>query len=239
MPNGYQLIPRQDAFLGLGYQALISDWMSWLVMDDPDRHNNGRVVYLRGVDFPTESESYSSFIRTDEDRFIIGLDQAIFWPIIMYYVDMKHHPHASSSHERLTQIANLLSNGKPPEADDALISFNWGPTRPVNGGGYAQYQFISDDIDLEIPRQDYDNSKTLCPYLDVPMTIPGVTKCRVAGFFLLLTFNRVGTFIISSHGAGELGYETRTLVEVEVTRQVTASRAAILAQKQMRRRAIP
>lgn len=239
MPDGHQLLPRQGSFMGLGYHALISDWMSWLVMNDPDKYNDGTVVYLRGVDFPTETISYSGFIRTDEDRFIIDRSQAIFWPIIMYYVDEKHHPHAATSHQRLSQIANLFRNGQRPAPNDALISFNRGSPQPVNAGGYSDFEFITDDIDLEIPRQDYDDSKTLCPYLDVPLTIPGNTKCRIAGFFLLLRFNREGTYMITSHGGGELGYETRTLVEVEVTRQVNASRTMVLAQKQIRKRSFP
>lgn len=239
MPNGFQLLPRDGRFRGLGYQALISDWMTWLTMNDPDNHNDGPVVYLRGLDFPdSDSPRYTSFVRIGDDRFIISPQQAIFWPIIMYYVDQKHHPHAETSHDRLTQLTNLINNAPPrtPGPRDALISFERGPEQPIHARGYADYMFIADsEVELEIPRQDYNDSKTICPYLDVPLTIPGTTRCRVAGYFLLLTFNQVGTYTISSKGRGELGYETVTLVDVQVTEQRSSNRATLIGEKRLRR----
>ncbi|HET6715713.1 MAG TPA: hypothetical protein VFG90_01190 [Nitrososphaeraceae archaeon] len=234
MPNGHQLLPRGDSHRGLGYQALIADWMTWLVMENPDYNNDGPVVYLRGLDFTPASGSYSNFIRTGTDRFVIGLDQAIFWPLIMYFVDEKHHQNAENAHKRLLQVTNLMNNGQVPVENDAKIKYNNGPWQPISNAGYADYRFISDrEVDLELASQEYDNPKNLCPYFDVPLIHSGLTRCRVAGYFLLLTFNQEGKYTIMSHGVGEMNYRTNTLVEIEVMDQarVNASRMVVQVQK--------
>lgn len=232
MPNGHQLVPRDGSFGGFGYQALITDWMNWLIMDDPDDNNDGVVVYLRGIDFRRVSGSYSNFIRTGTERFVIGLDQAVFWPIIMYFVDAKHHERAENAHKRLLHVTNLLNNGRQPGINDALISFNNGNPQPINAGGYADFRFISDtETDLDVHGQDYDSPKNLCPNLDVPLKHSGNSKCRVAGYFLLVSFNQEGLYRIMSNGTGELGYRTSTLVEIEVTQRIATRRMRLLVQK--------
>jgi hypothetical protein len=218
----YNLVPPDGDHEGLGYQALIVNWMQWLVMEHPDENNDGIVVYLRGVDFTATGGSYSVFIRGGPNRFIISPEQAVFWPIIMYFVDKKHHQNANDPPQRLNQVINLMRSGdrdNPVVPDQAMIIENENPATPVAAGGYQAHRFISNtDFELQIPRQDYPNPTSLCTLLDVPLRLPGPSPCRVAGYFLLLRFDE-GRYQIISHGHGEMGYQTSTFVEIEVTEE--------------------
>ena len=187
------LISRYGNHDGLGYQALIVDWMNWLIMENPDANNDNIVVYFRGVDFNPDPMTglYRSFIRAGANRYIISPEQAVFWPVIMYFIDQNHHQNANTPVQRLGHLTNLMnaSPDKPPRADQALISENGGQLAPIRAAGYANHRFVSDiDFELQIPQQDYSNRTSLCTLLDVPLTRPGPTKCRVGGYFLLLTF---------------------------------------------------
>jgi len=199
--------------------------MNWLVMEYPDEHNDGIVVYSRGTDFRLDPEQpvfgYSNFIREGTGRFgkfIISQDQAIFHPIIMDFVDENNHQNASTRADRLNHLVTLKENGDdPPLAQQARISENGNAYVPINPNGYREHGFISErDFTLEIPPQDYSNITSLCTLLDVPLTRPGPSKCRVAGYFILLTFDP-GSYIITTQGNGEMEYQTRTYIEIEVT----------------------
>ena len=63
----WQVVDPHANYLGLPYGEWVRNWVNWLIRPDPDQHNNGPVVYLRGLDFK-ESTAYGSFIRLENER---------------------------------------------------------------------------------------------------------------------------------------------------------------------------
>ena len=55
--DGWKMVSPDSNYLGLSYGEWAKNWMNWLVQKDPNTHNNGPVVYLRGVDFDQHGRS--------------------------------------------------------------------------------------------------------------------------------------------------------------------------------------
>jgi hypothetical protein len=191
--------------------------MNWLVRKDPDNHNKGPVVYLRGVDFD-QHETYSNFVRIQEKRIRISLDQALFWPLMACFIDARHHPNAGDHETRLAHSYELLIHGDhPPQPNQLTID-----GKPVVGD-LTNFLTVSPDFKLHVPAPSYDS--TLGQNLDVPLDNEGDWDCVVSGYFVLLKPIRVGNYTIASNATAEEGYHTETLAEIQVFDESREKRA--------------
>jgi hypothetical protein len=206
----YQVLQPNERFQGLAYTDLFRDSMRWLVSLDPDSNNNGPVVYLRGIDFAQTNGDYALFTRVGKNKFTISDNQAIFLPIITYYIDSYHRPRSDNEQKRLIELNRIMNYGFVPNPDNVLINGK-PPDDP------KKFRIISSDFDLVVPNSSYGD-QTLAPLLDEPFNepIPDGCKCRVGGYAYLIHELEAGDYTIVSAGQGELGYNTALAVEITV-----------------------
>ena len=204
----WQVVDPHANYLGLPYGEWVRNWVNWLIRPDPDQHNNGPVVYLRGLDFK-ESTAYGSFIRLENERIFMSRNQALLCPLMACWIDVKHHPAAEDHDKRLSKAYELVINGDHPP-DSRQFSINGEPFP----GKLDEYLVASPEFKLHVPSPSYGS--TLGQLLDIPMVIEGDWDCVVVGYFVLIKPTTQNKYYIASNASAEDGYHTETLVEVDV-----------------------
>jgi hypothetical protein len=208
------VIPPEKNYLGLSYGEWAARWFNWLISPDPDLHNNGPVVFLRGVDFELRNGSYRHFIRIGKQRIKISLNQAIFWPVICHFVDEKMVPTLDDPQKRLTDVFNgAIGSDYPPDKTQATVD-----GKPIKEN-LTDHFIISPDFVLHVPEPTYGQS--LGSVFQIPIVYPGDWRAVVCGYFIMIkppptAANSGRSFIIASNGNAEDRYHTETFVEVEV-----------------------
>lgn len=208
--HGWQVIPPFFNYLGASYGDWAGRWLNWLISVDPDKNNNGPVVFLRGIDFEIRRGSYRHFIRIGDQKLRITMDQAIFWPTICVFVDEKMVPSLNTDQKRLTDIfsASVLTD-HPPLASQATIDGDPIVTNLEN------FFTVSPEFTLHVPEASYGS--TLGQLFQVPIKYEGDCEAAVCGYFLLMKPREAGgPYKIASNGNAEDQYHTETLVEIEV-----------------------
>lgn len=210
--NDWEVIPPDKNYLGLSYGEWSARWLNWLVSPDPDLHNNGPVVFLRGIDFELRQGGYRHFIRIDKQKIRISLNQAIFWPVICHFVDEKMVPTLDDSQKRLTDVFNgAINSDYPPDKIQATID-----AEPITD--LTEHFIASPDFVLHVPEPTYGQS--LGSLFQIPIIYPGDWRAAMCGYFIMIkpkpTAANSGSFVIASNGNAEDRYHTETIVEVEV-----------------------
>ncbi len=208
--HNWRVIPPICNYLGLSYGDWASRWLNWLVGVDPDKNNNGPVVFLRGIDFEMRGGSYRQFVRIGNEKLRISLDQAIFWPIICLFVDEKMVPTFDTQQKRLTDIfsAAVLTD-HPPLPSQATIE---GDPIVSNLEGFFT---VSPDFQLHVPEASY--GPTLGSLFQIPIVYEGDWRAAICGYFILMKpLQDGGPYKFASNGNAEDRYHTETLVEIEV-----------------------
>lgn len=207
--GSWEIISPRSNHLGLSYGEWARNWMNWLVSRDPDSNNTGPVVYIRGVDFTKEYSLYTNFIRLEEKRLKMSLDQALLCPMMACYIDARHHTNAEDHQKRLSKAFRLVINGDyPPDKKQFSIDGN---NFPIS---LEEFLIVTPEFKLHVPSPTYEN--TLGGILDVPLIFEGDWDCVVAGYFVLIKPTKVGRNIIALNATAEDGYHIESIVEVEV-----------------------
>ena len=183
--------------------------MNWLVSKDLDSNNSGPVMYIRGVDFTKSYSLYTNFIRLEENRLKISLDQALLCPMMACYIDVRHHTNAEDHQKRLSKAFRQVINGDYPPVQKQFS---------IDGNGFPipldEFLIVTPEFKLHVPSPTYEN--TLGSILDVPLIFEGDWDCVVAGYFVLLRPTAVGRSTIALNATAEDGYHIESIVEVEV-----------------------
>jgi hypothetical protein len=217
----WEIISPHRNYLGLSYGEWVRNWMNWLLRENPDDHNNGPVVYIRGVDFNKSSGGYNSFIRIGKDRLTMSMDQAALFAVILCFADARHHPELSDRDDRLSKIFHLIINGDhPPESRQFMVNDSQFPI------GLDDFLVVSPEFKLHVPPPSSSYGSTLGPFLDVPMIYEGDWDCNVTGYFVLMKPKKPGRYTIASNATAEDGWHTETFVEIEVADQSRSGRAS-------------
>jgi hypothetical protein len=205
----WEVISPRSNYLGLSYGEWFRNWMNWLVRKDPDSNNNGPVVYIRGVDFTKAYSLYTNFIRIEENRLRMSLDQALLCPMMACYIDARHHTNAEEHEKRLSKAFRLVINGDyPPERKQFSIE---GKEFPIS---LKEFLIVTPEFKLHVPSPTYEN--TLGSILDVPLIFEGDWDCVVAGYAVLMRPLEEGRYTIALNATAEDGYHIESIVEVEV-----------------------
>ena len=216
----WTLVKPNENYLGLSYRGWFQKWFQWLVGPDPDSHNNGDVVFLRGIDSQLRNGKYFFFLRFGQDRLRISENQALFLPLVTYSADEKNEPNCDTAQKRISLVMKFMQYGDNPPAN-TQATINGKAIMDVDKT-YAlkDYQFISSDFDLDVPDpSDETYDMLLGPKMDTPLVNPGISKCVVGGYALLIKDLPEGKYLIHSYANGELGYFTRTCVQIEVQKR--------------------
>ena len=141
--------------------------MNWLIRNDPDTHNTGPVVYIRGLDFKKHRTSYGNYIKVQNERLKMSLDQVLSFQSWLVSLMHGHHPNAEDHDKRLTKAFNLVINGDYPPAQKQFTID--GKIFPI---GLDEFLTVSPQFKLHVPPVDY--GATLGQLLDVPMIFGGI-----------------------------------------------------------------
>src|SRR5688500_15499774 len=123
----YEVIKPSDCYSRIGrtYQDLMEAYAQWLVSDNPDDHNNGDVVFLRGVDFPDSPEKLG---YTGQPVMKVGLtalnitdDQYLFRPVICTIVNDVDDGKKSVQDRYFSVWQDTLHGDSPPSANQIRI----------------------------------------------------------------------------------------------------------------------
>lgn len=215
--SSWKLVKPCESYLGLSYSSWVQKWFQWLVGPDPDSHNNGDVVFLRGIDSTLRNGRYFFYLKFGQNRLRISENQALFLPLVSYSADEKNEPNCDTAQKRLTLVMRLMQYGdNPPKNNQATI--NGKPITDLDDSyTLKDYQFISSDFDLDVPDPTDESYGTLLgPKMDTPLINPGISKCVVGAYAMIIKGLQQGRYLINSYANGELGYFTRTCVEIEV-----------------------
>lgn len=209
-------ISADENYMGLSYSDLCASWFNWLVSLDPDNHNNGPAFYLRGMDFANSPDHYYpdhyyAFVRIGKKKLIIPEGKAIFWPIIFYYLSEVHYPNLDER-DMYRLLLKWMDNGdNPPAPYQATID-----GEPI-ALDFSGKRVISPIFELTVPQDDHGKSLA-SRFTDEPFRVPGKYRTVAGGYFVLLKGleARSEPYTIVSHGGGEMGYVTDTLVQIQV-----------------------
>lgn len=215
--TSWKLVKPYESYLGLSYSSWVQKWFQWLAGPDPDSHNNGDVVFLRGIDSQLRNGRYFFYLKFGQNRLRISENQALFLPLVSYSADEKNEPNCDTPQKRLSLVMRLMQYGdNPPNSNQATI--NGKPITDLDKSfTLKDYQFISADFDLDIPDPSEESYGTLLgPKMDTPLINSGISKCVVGAYAVIIKGLKPGKYLINSYAHGELGYLTRTCVEIEV-----------------------
>jgi hypothetical protein len=198
----YEVIRPEESqrFIGRSYQDLLESWVEWLVSDNPDAHNYGNVIFLRGIDFPESPETTAKIGYSGQPAIMVGTrslnittDQYLFLPVIVTMVtDIDDH--AKTSQERSYLIWRDNREGDNPPSTEQILIDNKPLTlkkeqRDEKSGqeiDLSAFLTWTKDFTLHVPNVSY--SRSLKDYLDIPMTTPGDRQAMAAGFCILFKF---------------------------------------------------
>ena len=167
--------------IGRTYQDLMESYAQWLVSDNPDDHNNGDVVFLRGIDFPDipEKLGYSGqpIMKVGTRALNISDDQYLFRPIICTIANDIDDGKKSVQDRYFSVWQDTIHGDNPPGLNQLLID---GKRLDVRAEDLSDFLTYSRDFTLQVPNVPYGRS--LKDYLDTPIS-PG--RSQVCDWWIL------------------------------------------------------
>jgi hypothetical protein len=188
----YEVIrPEQSQIrVGRSYPDLLEMWTQWLVSDNPDSHNYGDVVFIRGADFPENPQQtgYSGkpAMFVGPRSLNICNDQFLFFPVICTIANQVDD-HANTAQERANVVwHDNLEGDYPPLANQVLIDGKELYTGKKDESNLEDFNTWTRDFVLHVPDVPYGRS--LKDYLDVPISVTGEVPAVNAGPCILFRF---------------------------------------------------
>jgi hypothetical protein len=198
----YKVANPRIAHLGKTYGEWASQFTVWLFSTDPDQHNNGQVVFLRGMPYPTPPDYIPGSIpnvMVGDDRLSIFSDQFLFVPVIFaYWASADPAESEISLHDRAR--VDIDNGDNPPDTRQVTIDGAEINLIDKDGQKYymADFRIESPLFPLSVP--DTEDGTSLKDYIEYPLT-PGENRAVTMGYFLLLKFE-AGDYIIHSYARG-------------------------------------
>jgi hypothetical protein len=185
----YDVIGPRDSFAKIGrtYQDLMEAYAQWLLSDSPDDHNNGDVVFLRGVDFPETPErlGYNGqpVMKVGNRALNIYDGQYLFRPVICTIMNDIDDGKKTVQDRYFSVWRDTLQGDNPPSTSQIRID-----GEKISLGGptdLSDFLTYSRDFTLHVPTVPYGRS--LKDYLDTPIT-PGRSQAVIGGYCILFKF---------------------------------------------------
>lgn len=212
MAQTHSVIPPDSIYLGKTYGEWVSDFVNWLFSIDADNHNNGQVVFLKGISSTTPPDYAAGLepnIMVGKDRLKIFDDQAIFLPCIMAYWAATDPGETEVSLRERVKL-DIDGGDNPPTNNQVTID-----GQPIDAE-MNNHLIHSPQFTLFAPDSEY--GKSLKDYVEYPIPA-GVFQSVASGYFFLVKLTK-GSHIIHSYARGrttEKGtYWVELLYEVNV-----------------------
>jgi hypothetical protein len=233
----FEVLPADRIYNGKTYSNLAEDWFNWLLSIDADKRTLGRVVFLRSIRKPKDRDKDSEIaghdsesgefsldpsylrsyhndpnIRVGSDRLQIYSDQYVFAPIITaYWIATK--PHYDYGYMQDFNGLTIDYGDNPPDKDQLTINGE----SVVSSEDMMNFRISTSVFTAVVPEAEFGRS--LKDYLE-DAVLPGNYPAVVEGYFVLIKFNRRGTYRVRSYASAPrevLGsYVSRYLYDIEV-----------------------
>jgi len=210
--NKTHVIPPDSIYLGKTYGEWVADFVNWLFSVDADKHNNGQVVFLKGISStvpPDYASGLEPNIMVGKDRLEIFDDQAIFFPCIMAYWSATDPGETEVSLRERVKL-DIDGGDNPPTNNQVTID-----RQPIDAE-MGDHLIQSPQFTLFAPDSEY--GKSLKDYVEYPMPT-GVFQSVASGYFFLVNLTE-GLHIIHSYARGRTtekgAYWVEFLYEVNV-----------------------
>jgi hypothetical protein len=227
MAEQYEVLDPTITHFGKTYGEWASDFVSWYFSIDPDLHNNGPVVFLRGMPLP-HPEGYSPGttpnIMVGNNKLNIFSDQLVLIPVIFAYW-ASADPMVSEISLRERTRVDVYNGDFPPTEEQILVD-----KEPVNLGKNSDEERLMMDFLIDSPvftltiadsdsDLDVKYANSLKYSVEFGSLSTGDNRSVATGFFLLLRF-KPGLHTVHSYARGrttEKGpYNEEFLYEINV-----------------------
>lgn len=241
MAADYEVLDPDLNYRGKSYSSWCTDWFNYFLSVDPDKHVFGSVVFLKSVpnpghdvrdptktDIETSSEQINYIseeyyprpyennpnVQIGKDKLQISIDQAIFWPFLMAY-ELAIRPFKEwGALQEYTGV--IMDHGDdPPETKN--ITVDGQPIQLGRKADMSRFRIQTSVFTALVPDVPYGRSLRNFLEDDVP---PGHWPAVVEGYFVMIKFNKPGTYTLHSlcKSGRELrgSYISEILCDVEV-----------------------
>jgi hypothetical protein len=193
----YSVLNPNENYLGKSYGNWVAEWTNWFYSIDPDIHNEGPVVFIRNMPFPTLNSKrlpYEPMVMIGNDKLEIFEDQVILVPVVTanYVATELWNSNNTDSFLRGIVRSHLFGGDFPPSNDQLTID-----GKPIHVD-MNQYLIESPTFSIFLP--NVEKGRSLKDYMEEPLP-SGIFHCVTSGYFLLIKLV-VGKHVIHSYARG-------------------------------------
>lgn len=186
MNSDYTVQPPDFRFKEKGYIDWIKDYSSWFYQPNPERNNDGDVVFLRSTPLSQGNYQNEAMVMIGNESLEISKDQMVLVPIITatFIADEDQNP------EWLFGMARGdISNGDNPPLNNQL-KINGCPIDLDGLDNFAKFEFETPIYHVYIP--DAPPGVSLKHQVEYPIEASGYFPAVTRGYFVLLQLHPDG-----------------------------------------------
>jgi len=194
----YTVIPPRESFKNKSYTEWVQDWSSWFHQTNPDRNNNGDVVFLRSMPLVEGNYGSEANVMVGNESLEISADQRLLVPIITsnYVAD------GAETSEWLYGMvrSQILAGDCPPLKEQLRID-----GEPIDDGNAKENDLKTYEVEtpvflISIP--DSSAGKSLKDQMEAPFQSPGFFPSVTRGYFVMLELQPNEEYYIECYATG-------------------------------------
>jgi hypothetical protein len=192
----YTVIQPYQTVKNKTYVEWVEDWSNWFYQANPDRNNNGDVVFLRSMPLSGGNYTDQGVVMVGNESLEISEDQGVLIPVITanYIAD-----HSESTDWLYGMVrSHIFSGDHPPLKAQLRINGN-----QIEDGGeeddLGKYEIETPVFMVNIPDSSYGTS--LKDQMEAPMQSPGFFPAVTRGYFVIIMLTP-GTYDIECYATG-------------------------------------
>ena len=177
--SNYSVIPPNEPFKNKRYIEWVQDWSNWFYQPNPDRNNNGDVVFLRSKPLGEGNYADEGIVMVGNESLEISADQRVLVPIITanYVSDNSESPEWMYGMVR----SHISSGDNPPVVEQLRINGDPIKLFDPKDMDFSNYEIETPLFMLSIPESS--SGKSLKDHMEVPMQTPGLFSSVTRGYF--------------------------------------------------------
>src|SRR6476620_6360850 len=199
--RNYKVIPPNESFKNKRYIEWVQDWSNWFYQINPDRNNNGDVVFLRSMPLTGGKYLDEGVVMVGNDSLEISADQRVLIPIITanYVAD-----HSETSEWLYGMVRFHIAGGdRYPLKEQLRIDGQPIDDENKDENDLGRYEIETPIFMLNIPDiSDSSYERSLKDQMEIPMQTPGFFPSVTRGYFVMLEFNAGNDYYIECYSTG-------------------------------------
>lgn len=206
----YEFMPPSKNYMGKPFSDWISEYVNWIIQPNPDRNNDGEVIFLRGFDIPktpiehmpkTVGPNFQDLrpvVRVGYETLFVPIDKPIFFPLVMALAESIDSKLDDNELCRRNYIRRLYSTDDP-SIDQ--IKINGAPIVLPPDMKMRDFKVESNEFMINVPDVPYGTS--LKDFMNTPLRTPGKRACVASGYFFMMKFTTENDSVLHFKSNGE------------------------------------